>query len=348
MPRDPLGFEPTSELGVLRSIADVRHIAAASPPWASPMTLMQTLRAVREHEAELVHLQDARYAAVGRWLQVRRRIPVTAAVSSRDVQAGRGWPRTDRGLGRLDSAFTSEASVYAALRERHYHLDVHSLPPVGRALPWPNRRRMTAMTRLLRDVRPGRLVVAVPWLGDRQSLRAVRDQVIPLLDGSPLCLVLGAPSHRDARLMFGARGLQHDFRVHVGSLDVDTIGAAARCADLFLLPTGQGRQWQERSSNLEVALAVGGIPMVTQGESDSRVLAHERNAFVVESDDQAFVRTINQLLSLPAVQRHALGEDFARYTMRRWTVEAAAEVFGERFAALVGRPRIPLEFRAAA
>ena len=59
------------------------------------------------------------------------------------------------------------------------------------------------------------------------------------------------------------------------------------------------------------------------------------------------MHTLNQVLSLPAVQRHALGEDFARFTLRRWPWDAAAEIYAERFAALVGRPQIPVDLRAA-
>ena len=78
------------------------------------------------------------------------------------------------------------------------------------------------------------------------------------------------------------------------------------------------------------------------------VLAHECNAFVVDPDDEhGYVRTLNQVLMLPAVQRHFLGEEFARFTLARWRWDDVASVYADRFAALVGRPHIPAELRAA-
>jgi hypothetical protein len=59
------------------------------------------------------------------------------------------------------------------------------------------------------------------------------------------------------------------------------------------------------------------------------------------------VHTLNQLLALPAVQRHFLGEEFARFTLSRWPWQDVASAYMERFAALVGRPQIPAELRAA-
>lgn len=346
--RDPIGQATDGLLAALRGVADVQHLEASGAPWSAPSTLMRTLRLVEAHDAELVHVLDARYAAIGRWIRKRRGLATTLSLSSVDVSVRSGWPSVSGSLGRLDALFVTDASVRSALREYDQRLDVYTVPPVARALPWPERGRMSAVTRLLRNVRPGRLVVGVPWPADRKELRWFRDEIAPLLDGGPMCLIIGAPSRRYARLMFGAQGLQHDFRVHVGPLDVHTVAAAARCIDVFAVPSGFSGLRSAAMTDLALALAMGGVPVVTYGEQDARVLAHEQNAFVVEPDDRAFVHTLNMVLSLPAVQRHALGEEFARYTLRRWPWAPAAEVYGDRFAALVGRPQIPPEFRVAA
>jgi hypothetical protein len=135
--------------------------------------------------------------------------------------------------------------------------------------------------------------------------------------------------------------------VHTGRLDADTLAAVARCVDIFAVPSGVRGLPTEAASDFAIALAMGGVPVVTYGEQDAFVLAHEQNAFVVEPDERAFIHTLNQVLALPAVQRHALGEDFARYTLRRWPWDAVTSIYADRFAALVGRPSIPVDLRAA-
>lgn len=345
--RDPLGLSGDGLVAGLRRLADVRTVDASGAPWSAPSTLFETLRAVREHEAELVHIFDARHAAVGRWIRKRRGLPATLSLSSSDVRVVSGWPKPDASLHALDLAFVSEPTVMAALREQAPRLDVTLVPPVARPLPWPDNRRMATMKRLLKDVRPGRLVVGVPWPTDRRDVRWFRDAIMPSIEGSPMCLIFGAPSRRHARLLFGAQGMQQDFRVHVGALDAHTIASVARCVDAIAIPSGFHGVSAGSASDLAIALAMGGVPLITFGEADSRVLAHEQNAFVVEPDERAFVHTLNQVLALPAVQRHALGEDFARFTLRQWKWDAVCEIYADRFAALVGRPQIPIDLRAA-
>ncbi len=345
--RDPLGFSGKGIRETLGRVAEVRNVDASGAPWSRPATLIKTLRAVRDHDAELVHVLDARYAAVGRWVRRRMSLPVTISLSSADVKVVSGWPRASKGLDALDLAFVSEPHVAAALRERAPRLDVMLVPPAAGVLPWPTRKKMNAMTRALKDTRAGRLAIGVPWPADRRDLRWFRDAIMPLVDGGPLCLVFGAPGRREARLLFGAQGFQSDFRVQIGRLDGPTIAAAARCVDAFVVPSGL-HGLSGAATDLGLALAMGGVPVINYGETDERVLAHEQNAFVVEPNEGAFVHTLSQVLSLPAIQRHALGEDFARYTLRHWNWDAAAEVYGDRFAALVGRPRIPADLRAAA
>ncbi len=345
--RDLLGIGGDAMLDALRLQADIRRVPASPAPWAAPRALMQALRAVREHDAELVHVLDARLAAIGRWIRRKQGMPATVSLTSADVQLARGWPRFNGAVRQLDHAFVSDSGVASLLREHAPGVDVSVLPPAARPLPWPRTSRMSAIARVLRGIRPGRLVVGVPWPAERRDLRWFRDAVMPLVDGGPVCLIFGAPGRRHARLLFGARGLQTDFRVHCGPLDGDTIAAVARCVDAFVVPSGVRGLDGGSPTEVALALAMGGVPVVTCGEADSLVLAHERNAFVVEPDERALVHTVSQVLALPAIQRHALGEEFARYTMHRWPVEAVGDVYGDRFAALVGRPRIPADLRAA-
>lgn len=333
----------------LAELAHVEHLAVSSATLAAPAAVRAIAAAAGRHDAELIHFAGARLSRLAAGVHARTGLPVTADVQEGDIALRRGWPQAPRDLTAAALAFTQEQSVVAALRATLPNLDVVLTPPVASALPWPSKGAMASATRALRDVRPGRLVVGVPWPPDKRDLRWFRDSIAPRMDGSPLCLVFGAPDRRTAAAMFGARNQQQDFRVLTGAATVDTVAAVARCVDCFAVPAGfyGGAAAGAPSAAFSLALAMGGVPVVTYGESDARVLAHERNAFITEPDEQAFLRTLDQVLSLPAVQRHALGEDFARYTLRRWNGDAAAEVYVDRFAALVGRPQIPADLRAA-
>ena len=203
------------------------------------------------------------------------------------------------------------------------------------------------MARLIRDATPGRLVVAAPWPADAEQVRWCRDAVAPMLQGQPLWLFVGAPGRRQVRLMAGAIGMKGSFRAHIGPIDGDVIAAAARCADLFVV-AGEPARARASTSELLLALIASRVPIVVGGGVESAALEHERNAFVAAPGDAiGLVTMVNQLLALPAVQRHYLGEEFAEHTVGHYTWDAACEVYGARFAAMVGRPQIPAELRAA-
>jgi glycosyltransferase involved in cell wall biosynthesis len=158
--------------------------------------------------------------------------------------------------------------------------------------------------------------------------------------------LLGAPSRREARILVGATGMRTDFRVHTGGIDADLLAAAARCADVFVIPGPA--HLRVSLTDLVLAAICSRVPVVAGGAVRSEVLEHERNALLVDPYDSfSMTSTLNTLLSLPAVQRHYLGEDFAEHTLARWTWSRASSVYAERLAALVGRPRIPLDLRAA-
>ena len=327
--------------------AHLEMLAVSSAALATPAVVRAVGNASSRHEAELVHLADARLARLAAPIRDRLGLPVTIDVYDGDIAVRRGWPQPPRELHAAALAFTQEPSVVASLRAMVPNLDVVLTPPIASALPWPAKGAMSAVTRALRDVRPGRLVVGVPWPSDKRDLRWFRDSIAPRVEGTPLCLVFGAPDRRTAATLFGARNQQQDFRVLTGTPTMDTVAAVARCVDCFAVPSGFYSGAETQSAAFALSLAMGGVPVVRYGEADARVLAHEQNAFITEPDEQSFLRTLDQVLSLPAVQRHALGEDFARYTLRRWTSDAAAEIYVDRFAALVGRPQIPLDLRAA-
>lgn len=347
--RDALGLDASGLVDALAARTDLRQLDARSPLLQTPAVLRRASRAIACDRVEMIHVLDARLAPAAALLRRRYRLPVSVTVSERDV-AGRGpWSRLAlRALARFDQAFSSDDAAVEALRTAAWRLPISLVAPAARELPWPDTRDLNRVARALRGVRAGRLVVGVPWPRNRNDFRWFRDVVQPALEARPVCLLFGVPGRRQAALMFRAARVEPDYRILPGRLDASTIAAVARAVDAFAVPPPSVPAQDGRTAALTLALAVGGAPVVSGAGAATPVLAHERNALLAEpGDERGFVASLNQLLALPAVQRHFLGEEFARFTLQRWPWSDVAEVYADRFAALVGRPRIPAALRAA-
>jgi hypothetical protein len=287
--------------------------------------------------AELVHLLDPRLSLAARLLRRRYGVPVTATVA-----ATRG--RLAGAIHSLDAAFTGDAQTYGRLTDRFPGTPCTLVSAGVPELPEPHASTVHAVARALGGAAPQRFVVAMPWPDDGEHVRWVRDAVLPLLHGNPLCLVIGAPRSREARLI-GRRLGANSMRVVPGRLTAGTVVAAARYADTFVVP-GSPREGDDDAVLL--AMAATGVPVVAGGGILTTALEHERSALLADpGDPMGLASTLNKLLALPALQRHELGAGFADWVRRERSWSRAAEVYGERFAVLVGRPRIPAELRAA-
>lgn len=340
--RPALGAADDAPIEAISRVAAVHPVDASPSPAGMLRALRGGSRAIVDG-CEAIHLLDARLALPALLIRARFGVPVTATLTTSDLDARRARAAM---LRRLDHAFVHGDPAGARMRTAR-SLPLSLVPAPAPSIPQPSPHRLASMSRLLRDTTPGRLVVAAPWPTDVEQVRWCRDAVVPLLQGHPIWLFLGAPGRRQVRLMAGAIGMKGSFRAHVGRIDADVVAAAARCADLFVV-CGEAARVPASTAELLLSLVASRVPVVAGGGIDSRVLEHEASAFVVPPGDASrFVGTLNKLLALPAVQRHYLGEEFAEHAARRYTWDAAAEVYGERFAALVGRPLIPQELRAA-
>lgn len=343
--RHPLGLTADDvEFG-----ADVARIDATHPARQMLRVASRASRLIREEGFEAVHLQDARFAPAAFWLRRRHGIAVSAALGPPDVQRHLGVPGAGlRSLVRLDEAFVSDPEVIAALRLRAAAVPVTQISPVAVPLPAPGDRALTAATRALGELPPGRVVVALLWPAKTDRVRWYRDAIAPLLLGNPLTLILGAPSKGAFRSLTAAVRRRSAFAAHDGHVDAGLLAAVARCADVFVTIGEPARRFG--ASEEILALAASRVPLVASG-ADSIVLEHERNAFVTPAGDGfALVSTLNKMLALPAIQRHELGIDFAAHTLERHGLDASAAnaaIYAQRFAALVGRPQIPEGLRAA-
>lgn len=343
--RDGLGLPDQDLRRALGDELDARTLRVSGALLSVWRDARQLTRAVASHEAEVVHLLDARAAPAA--LLVRRRFgtPISLSLSALDVTASSPSARLRMAaIARADHAFVSDRGLVRRLHELAPELAVTVIEHPAQALPWPPRRRLDAVARALRGLRPGRLVVGVPWSERTGDLRWFLESVRPQLTARPACLVFGAPRSRGRARMAGLRH-HRDVRVIRGRIDADLIAAVARSVDAFAVSSAEPGAGQ---GGLQAALIMGGVPVVTRAGGLHRGVVHEQNAFVLDSGDHAgFTATLSGVLAMPAVQRHFLGEEFARYTLGLAHWESVAETYAERFSALAGRPPIPSNLRAA-
>jgi hypothetical protein len=328
----------------LRERIDIQHVDVPAHARSLPSAMLAARRAVRDG-CEAVHLLDARLAPAALALRRSPGVPVTVTLSTRDLARRAPWSRLRAAFtGRLDHAFTTDSALAARARLTFPRLPVTTTRAGACPLPEPPERTSRSLERVLCGVAPGQMVVAMPWTGDGGRVRWYRDALLPLLTGPPVCLLLGVPSRRQARLITGAVGTRKHFRLHRGRVDAALLAAAARVADLFLVPEDVvGRL----GADALVAMSASGIPLITDDDAGG-ALQHEHNALITAPRDGfAVVSAMNKLTALPARQRHDLGLEFSDHSLRHLGWEAAADAYAERFAALVGRPQIPENLRAA-
>ncbi len=347
-PRQPHNVGSSGLLEALAHDVEFTRHDVRAPLVESLTAYRAAARAIRAGDAEIVHLFDARLAVAGLMMQRHLRVPVSVTVSPLDLESRSPWANLAmRAVRNLDLAFVPESAAHQ-MRIRAPHVPLSVVPPAASVLPWPSKRRLASVRRALGRVQAGRLIVAMPWPQNRNDLRWFRDFIQPQLVDAPLCLLLGVPSRREARLLLGATGSLPEFRILTAPVDADTIAAVARCVDAFVAPSRLDASTVAAVNELTIALSCSGLPLVTNAVDAALVLAHERSGFLVDpGDDRGFVQTLNAVLALPAIQRQALGAEFARFALERWSWAAPAAIYAERFATLVGRPQIPLALRAA-
>ncbi len=299
---------------------------------------------ISAHRCDVVHLTDVALAPFGRWFRSRTDIPVTIDVAPADLLAGGdAAERIFAAVDALDAAFVLGAAGDAALCRRTRRVAVSALPLIAVAAPDEPLDAPDAVGSLLGDVPPARPIAVVPWTDDRTEIRWFTEEVIAAFS-DVLWLIAGIPAGPEpAACPFDRASI----RLHHAQLDDPTIATLARYADAFVVPWHLGGGAPDADALLRVALAASATPVIAADEGDC-VLEHEQNAFTVRARDGAgFRATLDQLFTLPARQRHYIGEEFAEDVIARWPVAAAAAAYEDRFELLAGHPAIPAELRVA-
>lgn len=293
---------------------------------------------------DVVHLTDVALAPFGRWFRSRTDVPVTVDVAPADLLGeGDDAERIFAAVDALDAAYVFGATGDAALCRRTERVAVSVLPLIAVAASPPPVGPLDAVGSLLADLPPGRPVVVVPWTDDSAEFRWFAEEVLEAFSADVLWLITGLPAGRVPTRVPRNRA---SIRVHNAQLDDAAIASLARYADAFVVPWHLGGGAPDADALLRLALAASGTPVIA--DNNGGVLEHERNAFTVRAGDGAgFRATLDQLFTLPAKQRHYIGEEFAEDALARWPVAAAAAVYEDRFAVLAGHPAIPAELRIA-
>jgi hypothetical protein len=290
--------------------------------------------AVRDGGAELVHLFDPSLFKIAERLR-RTGVSLTATLSRRLDD------RERKLLPLFDEAFLAVDGVAGRATHRFGWPPVTFVPPVAAEPRLPSPAALKRVSRALRGVEPGRFVIGALWPVDMEAAQLLLDGVLPALQSKPVCLLVGAPGRREVRRRLGGRRTSGTVRTLHGPLTLETIAAAAHCVDVWIAPEPDAISVDEI-----LAMAASGAPLVAGGTA---VLEHEKEAFVTPAGEpHALAPMLDRLLALPPTQRHWLGVEFARATLRRWPPDAAAEAYAARFASLVGRPAIPRDLRAIA
>lgn len=346
--RDGLGLSGEGLQRALADEADIAHLDGTSPLRDGLRLYRRAASLISRDGFELVHVLDARLAPIAAMLRRRHDVPLTATLSDAALRSRAPWAAVARNaLHTFDEAFVSEDALVSAARQQLPRLRLAYVQSAARELPWPSPADVARVARALRGVQAGRLIVGVPWPRDRNDFRWFRDVVMPQLKARPLCLLFGVPSRREVRFLLRAAGAPADFRVITGRATGSQVAAIARAVDAFAVPAGSAAD-DGGQAGLMSALAVGGAPVISGVGGGGLVLAHEGSGPVIDpGEERGFIASLDQLLAMPAIQRHFLGADIARSMLHERPWRPVAQAYAERFASLLGRPIIPASLRAA-
>ena len=332
----------------LSASADVARIERGASLRSWPRVYREAASRIGCERFELVHVLDPRLAPVAAALHRRYAVPATVTLTG-DAKRRRGplaaFER--RAFADFDEAFVSEDTLPAIDDRTNLGVPLYAMPSVARELPMPSTRDVARVLRALRGIEPEQPLVGVPWPRDVADFRWFRDIVMPNLRTQPSYLVFGVTSRRHLRAMLRLAGVAADVRIVTGAISAGLIAAAARMVDAFAVPA-MSRSSVAPPATVLTALTVSGVPVVTDDTAFDCVPAHEMSGLLVDArDERGFVSALDGVLRLPPVQRHALGEEVARSTLRERPWRPLAEAYAARFNSLLGRPVIPVELRAA-
>lgn len=346
--RDTLGSRGDGLERALAAVAGVRTVHATGALRSWPRAYRQAASSIRSDGSELVHVLDPRLAPVGAMLRRRWGVPATVTLTGNPLRAvGLRAALQRRALARLDEAFVPDDAMPFLEERARLGVPLYVMPSAAIELPLPPQRDIARVLNALRGIEPEQALVGVPWPRNAADFRWFRDIVMPNLATRPSFLVFGVASRRELRAMLGFAAPLPDVRIVTGPISAGLIAAAARMVDAFAVPA-PSRSFGAAPGDLLSALTVSGVPVVTDDAAFDCVPAHETSGLLVDAgDERGFVAALDGVLRLPPIQRHFLGEEVARSTLRERPWRLVAEAYAERFSALVGRPVIPAALRAA-
>jgi glycosyltransferase involved in cell wall biosynthesis len=325
-----------------------RHGKKALPAFL-PYALCRALWLARRGRIRSVHLADALLAPLGATIKALTGVPVTSSVCGLDVTYPNRLYQSliPRALGRLDMTMPISRATEAELRVRAGEAVHSTVVPLGvNPLPEPSDVAVREFERLA-GLRPDdRVLLTVGRLIKRKGVAWFAEHALPLLPDNVLYAVIGDGDERQAIESTAARaGMAGRLRM-LGRVDEETLAAAYRRADVFVMPNVPVPGDMEGFGLVALEAAASGLPVVAAAlEGITEAVQHGRNGLLVApGDHNAFASTIDGLLRMPASQRRALGRRFADYTNAEYSWERAATRYVELIDSLSA---VPVEIRRA-
>lgn len=338
----------------MRAHADVTTIlnrrGKKALPAFLPYAFAAALRLIRTGRVDAVCLSDAMLAPLGAALQSATGVPVVATVHGLDVTwTNRAYQAVvPRALARLDLVLPNSAATDAAMRVRTGARPPSLVVPLGvNPIAVPDDAAIAEFERMAGAGRDERLLLTVGRLVARKGAAWFAGNVLPHVPAEVRWVVIGEGPERDAIAAAAARaGASGRVRL-LGRVSDEVLAAAYNRAELFVMPNVPVAGDIEGFGLVALEASASGLPVLASRlEGIAEAVQHEQNGVLVPAGDAAaWASHVRLLLALPPRQLHALGAEFAAYTLatfgwdrtaRRY-VDAIAEILEHRAGARQAR-----------
>lgn len=303
-----------------------------------PRAFMTGLRAIWQHQPDVIHLADGLMAPVGALLKATTGTPVTASIHGLDVTyPNRLYRRAViPALKRLDLSITNSAAT-AAMLERDgvrrwvtIPLGINSLP----ASDGRTRAEFAAYAGVDLVAEKRKILLTVGRLVKRKGVAWFVENVLPGLSVDFVYVVIGEGPEHDAITAAADRvGLSEKVRL-LGRVETHMLSAAYATSDIFVMPNIPVSGDMEGFGLVALEAASSALPVVASDlEGITEAVIDSQNGFLAPAGDRAaYIAVVEKLLKLPAVELKRIGQRFAASTRETFSWEETARRYRDAFA----------------
>ncbi|MGB2695849.1 MAG: glycosyltransferase, partial [Dehalococcoidia bacterium] len=185
-----------------------------------------------------------------------------------------------------------------------------------------------------------RLLLTVGRLIERKGVAWFVREVLPNLSPNVVYAVAGAgPEAGHIRAAAQQAGVDARVRL-LGRLPDALLAAAYHAADLFVMPNIPVLGDLEGFGLVALEASASGLPVVAANlEGITEAVQNERNGFLIlPRAADAYVETLQRLLSLPQDQLRSIGKAFRDFTVREYSWSRTAERYIEVISQIARSP----------